>query len=184
MYIDDQAYERDGHSYRRILRRNSFRADGQVRHKTIANLSKCDDDEVAAVKLALKHKGNLQALTVVSEDVSTKQGQSVGALFLLQQLSRRLGITQSLGRCREAKLVLWLVFAAILEQGSRLSAVRLAQRQAVCDLLNLDSFNENDLYAAMDWLEQHQAERGHTSSSSCLPIFWHSNCAAFGKTRR
>ncbi len=61
----------------------------------------------AALRLALKHKGDLQALTVVSEDVSTKQGQSVGALFLLQQLAKQLGITQALGRSREAKLVLW-----------------------------------------------------------------------------
>ncbi len=157
MFIDDQTYERDGKTYRRVLMRNSFRVDGRVRHETIANLSKCEDKEIEALKLALKHKGDLQALTVVSEDVSTKQGQSVGALFLLRELAKRLGITQALGGCREAKLVLWLVFAAIMEQGSRLSAVRLAQRHAVCDLLNLDAFNEDDLYAAMDWLEQRQA---------------------------
>jgi len=137
--------------------RNSFRVDGRVRHETVANLSKCDDEEIEALKLALKHKGNLQSLVVVSEDASTRQGQSVGALFLLCQLARKLGITQALGGCREAKLVLWLVFAAIMEQGSRLSAVRLAQRHAVCELLNLDAFNEDDLYAAMDWLEERQA---------------------------
>jgi transposase len=157
MFIDDQTYERDGRTYRRVLIRNSFRVDGRVRHETVANLSKCEDEEIEALKLALKHKGNLQELANVSEDVSTKQGQSVGALFLLQQLAKKLGITKALGRCREAKLVLWLVFAAIMEPGSRLSAVRLAQRHAVCDLLNLDAFNEDDLYAAMDWLEQHQA---------------------------
>jgi len=156
MFIDDQTYERDGRTYRRVLMRNSFRSGGRVLHETIANLSKCDNEEIEALKLALKHKGNLQALAVVSEDVGTKQGQSVGALFLLRQLAQRLGITQALGRCREAKLVLWLVFAAVMEQGSRLSAVRLAQRHAVCDLLNLDAFNEDDLYAAMDWLEQRQ----------------------------
>ncbi len=156
MFIDDQTYERDGKTYRRVLMRNSFRSGGRVLHETVANLSKCDDEEIEALKLALKHKGELQALTVVSEDVSTKQGQSIGALFLLQHLAKRLGITQALGRCREAKLVLWLVFAAVMEQGSRLSAVRLAQRHAVCDLLNLDAFNEDDLYAAMDWLEQRQ----------------------------
>ena len=128
-----------------------------MRHETIANLSKCEDKEIAALKLALRHKGNLEALTVVSEDVSTKQGLSVGALFLLRQLAKKLGITQALGRSREAKLVLWMVFAAVIEQGSRLSAVRLAQRHAVCDLLNLDGFNEDDLYEAMDWLEERQA---------------------------
>lgn len=157
MFIDYQTYQRDGKTYRRVLMRNSFRVDGRVRHETVANLSKCGSEEIEALKLALKHKGNLQALAAVPEEVSTKQGQSVGALFLLRQLASKLGITQALGRCREAKLVLWMVFAATMEQGSRLSAVRLAQRHAVCDLLNLDSFNEDDLYVAMDWLAQRQA---------------------------
>lgn len=157
MFIDDQTYKRGDKTYRRVLMRNSFRVDGRVRHETVANLSKCDDEEIEALKLALRHKGDLKALAVVSEDVSTKQGPSVGALFLLRELAGKLGISQALGRCREAKLVLWLVFAAIMEQGSRLSAVRLAQRHAVCELLNLDAFNEDDLYAAMDWLEQRQA---------------------------
>ena len=84
MFIDDQTYERDGRTYRRVLLRNSFRAGGQVRHESIANLSKCNDEEIAALKLALKHKGDLQALTVISDEVSTKQCQSVGAVFLLR----------------------------------------------------------------------------------------------------
>ena len=37
--------------------------------------------------------------------------------------------------------------ARIIEHSSRLSAVRLARSHAVCDLLDLDSFNEDDLYA-------------------------------------
>jgi transposase len=156
MFIDDQTYERGGKTYRRVLMRNSFRVDGRVRHETVANLSKCEDEEIEALKLALKHKGNLKELASFPDAVSTKQGQSVGALFLLQQLANKLGITQALGGCRQAKLVLWLVFAATMEQGSRLSAARLAQRHAVCDLLNLESFNEDDLYSAMDWLAEHQ----------------------------
>ena len=49
-----------------------------------------------------------------------------------------------------------MVLATVIEQGSRLSATRLAQRHAVCDILNLDSFNEDDLYKAMDWLSERQ----------------------------
>lgn len=158
MFIDDQSYERDGRGYRRVLLRNSFRVGGKVRHETIANLSKCSDAEISAIKLALKHKDNLQVLEASAKQIKTRQGQSVGALLLLKQLAHRFGIRQALGSSREAKLVLWMVFAVIMEQGSRLSAVRLAQRHAVCDLLNLDAFTEDDLYAAMDWLESRQAK--------------------------
>jgi hypothetical protein len=39
---------------------------------------------------------------------------------------------------------------------SRLASVRLAQRHAVRDILDLEAFQEEDLYHAMDWLEAHQ----------------------------
>ena len=49
--------------------------------------------------------------------------------------------------------------AAVIAQGSRLSAVRLAQQQAACDVLGItESFHEDDLYQAMDWLETKQEE--------------------------
>jgi hypothetical protein len=52
---------------------------------------------------------------------------------------------------------LWQVVARVLEQGSRLSAVRLAQVHAACDVLGLRrGFDENDLYTNLTWLSQHQ----------------------------
>ena len=163
MFIDDQTYKRGGKTYRRVLMRSSFRTGGRVCHETVANLSSCATAEVEAIKLALKHKDRLEILDAIPGGTRTKQGLSVGALFLLHQLAKRLGIVSALGNSREAKLVLWLVCAAVMEQGSRLSATRLAQSHAVCDLLNLDSFNEDHLYGAMDWL----ANARHGSSLAC-----------------
>ncbi|MGH8646193.1 MAG: IS1634 family transposase [Gammaproteobacteria bacterium] len=48
--------------------------------------------------------------------------------------------------------------ARVLDQGSRLSAVRLASLHAACDVLGLDSFDEDDLYANLDWLDAQQAD--------------------------
>ena len=159
MYIDDQTYKvgkKNKKTYRRVLLRDSFREGGKVKHHTIANLSKLSDDEIAAMKLALKHKGNLAALADVAGETKTKQGASVGAVWLLHQLAKRLGIIKALGQSRSAKLVLWMVYARLIRQGSRLSAVRLARRHAVCDILGMDGFTEDDLYEAMDWLNERQ----------------------------
>lgn len=76
--------------------------------------------------------------------------------MILWNVARQIGLVKVFGRGRLAKLVLWLIFARLLEQGSRLSAVRLARRHAVCEILGLDSFNEDDLYEAMDWVDKHQ----------------------------
>jgi hypothetical protein len=62
-----------------------------------------------------------------------------------------------LGADRQGKLALWQVIARIIDQGSRLSAVRLATTHAACDLLQLDAFNEEDLYSNLAWLSEKQS---------------------------
>jgi transposase len=158
MFVDDSTYQRNNKTYRRVLLRNSYRVNGKVRHDTLANLSQCSDDEIDAIKFALKHKKQLKNfdITSIAKNVTTKQGLAVGAVWVFAKLAKRLGITKALGTSRDAKLSLWLVMAALIGQGSRLSAVRLAQRHAVCDVLKLNAFNEDDLYAAMDWLASRQ----------------------------
>jgi hypothetical protein len=69
-----------------------------------------------------------------------------------------VGIVQALGPSREGNLALWQVYAWAIGQVSRLAAVRLAGAHAACDILGLDAFNEEDLYANLDWLTDHRAQ--------------------------
>ncbi len=158
MYIDDQTrILASGKINRRVSLRNSYRVNGKVCHDTIANLSGCSDEEIDALKLALKHKSDLSELKNVQKELQIKQGMCVGSTWALAQMSKKLGIQKALGHSKEAKLVQWLIFATLIEQGSRLSAARLAKRHAACDILNIpDGFNEDSLYSAMDWLEKRQ----------------------------
>src|SRR5918996_1541464 len=154
MFIDDCPYTRHGKTYRRVLLRNSYRVDGTVRHDTLANLSQCADEEIEAIKFGLRHKGQLAKLAQRSQTVCLAQGLAVGVLF---QLAQSVGLVKALGKGRQGLLCLWLVFATVIAQGSRLSAVRLAQQHGACDVLKLDPFNEDHLYRAMDWLADRRA---------------------------
>jgi len=138
--------------YKRYLLRENYRENGKIKHRTIANLSKCSEEEIAAIRLALKHKKDLTKLAAASEVVSLHQGLSVGAVWLIFDMARELGIVEALGNSREGKIALWQVIARVISQGSRLSAVRLAGSHAACDILGLRAFNEDDLYANLDWL--------------------------------
>ena len=159
MHIDDQTYTSKGKTYRRVLLRNSYRVKGKVCHDTIASLTKCSDEEINALKLALKHKGKLSELKNIQEELRTEQGKSVGAVWLLAQLAKKLGIKKALGNSKEAKLILWLIFSTLIKQGSRLSATRLARSHGACDILGIeDGFNEDELYRAMDWVEGKQSK--------------------------
>ncbi len=122
----------------------------------IANLTHCSQEELDAIELALKHKGNLAALGSV-ENVELVEGLSVGAVWTVYEVARRRGIEKALGRSFQGKLGLWEVMARVIHPGSRLSAVRLAQVHAACDVLGMRrGFDENDLYANQRWLSERQ----------------------------
>ena len=157
MYVDTSTITRHGKRYTRYLLRTSYRERGQVKHRTLANLSTCSLEEIEAIRWALRHKYDLTPLDAVPDQLVLCQGLSVGALWLVYALAQQLGIVRALGPTRAGQLALWQVIARVIDQGSRLSAVRLAGMHAVCDVLGLETFNEEDLYENLDWLCDHQA---------------------------
>ena len=144
-------------SHRCILLRQAYRDNGKPKNRTIANLTHCNPKEVAALRLALEHKNDLAVLGSLSASVQLREGASVGSVWAVYQVARRLGLEGALGTDFSGKLALWQVMARAIEQGSRLSAVRLAQRHAAGDVLGLRrGFDENDLYDNLVWLRDRQ----------------------------
>ena len=127
-----------------ILLRQSLRRGKRVVKQTLANLSSWPPARVEALRRLLR--GELDHLT----DASPTCGPVFGLLFALKQLADQLGLSAALGKTRLAKLALFLVLARVAHQGSRLSAVRWARDHAVAEVLALGSFDEDDLYAALD----------------------------------
>src|SRR5262250_1583710 len=157
MYIDTSHITRGGKTYTRHLLRESYRANGKVLHRTIANVSHCSKAEIEAMRLALRHKEELEHLGTIQDAITLKQGLSFGAVWTVYHVARRLGIEKALGTTRAGKLALWQVMARVIDQGSRLAAVRLARSHAACDVLGLDTFDEDTLYDNLDWLAHRQA---------------------------
>lgn len=156
MYIDKPFNVVNGKRHQRVLLRESYRENGKVCHRTVANLSACKPEEIAAIELALKHKHDLASLGT-SQPFELRQGDSIGAVWLLNEVATRIGLVDALGRDRAGKLALWQVIARALRQGSRLGAVRLAKSHAVAEVLGLEGFNEDHLYPNLAWLSEQQA---------------------------
>lgn len=155
MYIDTSKIIRGSKTYIRKLLRTSFRENGKVKHKTIANLSECSDEEIAALKLALKNKKDLSKL-ISLKDIQTTLGKRFGAAWALSVIADRIGVKKALGNSPDAKLALLQITARVIEQGSRLSAVRLAKRHSICEILGINSLTEDDLYSNLSWLADQQ----------------------------
>lgn len=116
-------------TYESVWLRESYREGGQVKTRNIANLKHCKPEEIAAIELALKHKDDLSVLGSM-QDLEIKEGPSIGALWAVFRTAAGLGLTKALGSDFQGKLALWQVLARVLDQGSRLSAARLAKAAA------------------------------------------------------
>ena len=155
MYVDISISGRS----RRVLLRESYREDGKVKKRTLANISNCSDESIAILQLALRHSDQLPELLSGTAEIEMSHGKSVGAVFVAMEIARRCGIVSSLGSGREADLALWQIIARLIDQGSRLSAVRLHQTHALAEAIGLKKgFNEEALYKNLAWLAEHQAE--------------------------
>ena len=156
MHVEEGKTRIGGKEYTRVLIRDSYRDGNKVKHRTIANISKCSPNEILAIKLALKYKENLADFLIDHNDIDTNQGLSVGAVFSLFKTAQDLNIVKALGNTEKAKRALWMILARLIEPGSRMANVRLAQRHAVIDILGMEKFNEDDLYDALDWIDTNQ----------------------------
>ncbi len=162
MHIHRVKSKQGNRVYEQILLRESYREPGAkrsaVKKRTLINLTKYSPEVVAAIELALKHKNDLSTLTSIKE-VKLEQGLSVGGVFAVFAVAKRLGIQKALGSHQAGKLALWQVIARVLSQGSRLSAVRLAKTFAACEVVGFTrGFCEDQLYENLTWLAENQQE--------------------------
>lgn len=141
----------DRNSKPAILLRESYREGGKVKTRTIANLTKWPPKRITAMERLCK--GEFDGWTG-GEVIS---GEVFGVLFALKHLGDQVGITRVLGPSTSGRLVLFLTLARIAHGGSRLSAMRWAGQHAVSDVPGAEGFDEDDLYAALDWLAGQQA---------------------------
>ena len=148
MYIDSVP---NRNSPPAILLRESTRVGKKTVKRTIANLSSWPRGKVEALKQVLSGK---EIITSSEPEC----GKVWAVLDVLNQVCDEIGLSDAVGNSRMAKLVKFLIFARLGHQGSRLSAVRWAKDHCVGEILDLNGFDENDLYEALDWIAERQEE--------------------------
>lgn len=196
MYISKSTSKRpSGKIYVSVLLRESYREDGKVKKRTLMNLSGRSEDEIKAIEFALKNVN--KGFNFNCDQIKTVQGKSIGSICLLYEIAKKVGIVKALGNSFHARLALWLIFARILEQGSRLSAVRLHSFYDIASVIKLEKgFDENNLYDCLHWLDENQEliEDNLFKSEESSKFYWydvtssyfegeHNDFAMFGHNR-
>ncbi|MEW6296103.1 MAG: IS1634 family transposase, partial [Candidatus Diapherotrites archaeon] len=142
--------------YTTILLMKSIRQGKKVDHKTIANITKWPPHIISALEFSLKG-GKIEEIKEIGE-YQRKQGKSYGALKVVVEVARWLGIEESLGRNRPAILALIMIAGQIISQRSRWYIANFwSKGQAIDEVFKKEiRFDEDDLYETLVWLSENQ----------------------------
>ena len=139
--------------HEQILLRESYREDGKVKTRTIANLTNKPKEQVIAIAEALKGKKD--------EKVSTKnlkQGRTIGLSLVIYFIMKLLGMVKIIGKGFGGKIALLLIASRIVIQSSRLQALYWAKKEdKILDILGFsedesEKLDNKNIYLGLDYL--------------------------------
>jgi hypothetical protein len=137
-----------------ILLRESFREGKKVRKRTLANLTHWPAHIVETLRLALAGETLAPKEKLLRIERSLPHGHVEALLFFIRHigLEKMISSTPS----RERDLVMAMLVDRLVHSSSKLATTRLWNSSTLAEELDVKGCDENDLYAAMDWLLDRQ----------------------------
>jgi hypothetical protein len=140
-----------------VLLRESYREEGKVKKRTLLNLSQWPPALVEGLRILLKG-----GHAVPGDGLTIHRSLPHGHVAAVLGTVRRIGLDKLLGGSepRHCDLILALLVSRIIHPASKLATARdLSAATASTSLgrvLDLGSVDEDELYAALDWLGERQ----------------------------
>ena len=139
--------------YESILVRRTYRDGARVRHETLANLSALPAEAVSAIEATLKGERLVPAGQAVTITASVPHGH----VAAVHAAAVQLGLPALLGPAgRPRDLALALIISRAVRPGSKLSTLTWWNDTTLGADLGVTEASTDDIYAAMDWLEDRQ----------------------------
>jgi hypothetical protein len=145
-----------GKEYVSVLLRQSYREDGKVKHRTLASLTALPPAVIELIERSLRGERFLPAGEALSIRRSLPHGHVAAVLGLLRSLGLPALFDRRPSRLRD--LATALVAARLIEPASKLATATLLGQTTLGACLGVEGADENELYAAMDWLLERQAK--------------------------
>jgi Transposase DDE domain len=145
-----------------ILLRESYREDGKVKNRTLANLSSWPEAKVDALTRVLK--GQPPPAAPLDEAFEITRSLPHGHVAAVLGTARQLSLDELIDPVpsRHRDLVVAMAVAQVLAPDSKLAIARGLREETAAsslgEVLGLGSCDEDDLYAAMDYLHDRQEQ--------------------------
>jgi transposase len=154
MHVSTTKRRSGENEYTATLLRRSYRQDGKVKKETLANLSHLPPEAIDAIRRVLAG----ETLMNVADAFEIERSLPAGHVNAALAMARRLELPKLLDRspCRERDLCVAMIVSRVICPGSKLATVRTLAQSTLASELGVQSADEDDLYAAMDWLFQRQ----------------------------
>jgi hypothetical protein len=137
------------------LLRESVREGKHVRKRTLANLSSLPIEQIEAIRRILKG----ERLGPIEDGLEVVRSRAHGHVEAVRTAMRRLGFDKLIDArpSRERNLIVAMVVERILApEASKLGMTRAWTDTTLGEDLGVADANEDELYAAMDWLVERQ----------------------------
>jgi len=140
--------------YRTHLLRRSYREAGLVKNETLGNLSHLPEALVEIIRRSLKG----ESFVPLGEAFEVSASRAQGHVHAVAQALRRLDLAALIASkaCPERDRVLAMIAARVLAPHSKLATTRWWHTTTLAEDFGVADTDEEDLYAAMDWLLERQ----------------------------
>ena len=154
MHVVTNKFRRGETEYTSTLLRRSYREDGKVKKETLANLSHLPQDAIDAIRKVLAGRTLMDTEDAFVIESSLPAGHVNAALVM----ARRLELGKLLDRSpsRQRDLCMAMILCRVIAPGSKLQTVRSLGQSTLASELGVEGADEDELYAAMDWLIERQ----------------------------
>jgi transposase len=154
MHVSTTTRRSGDREYTATLLRRSYRQDGKVKKETLANLSHLPPAAIDAIRRVLAG----ETLIGAEDAFEIERSLPAGHVNAVLAIARRLELAKVLDRssCRERDLCMAMIVGRVICPGSKLGMARTLGQSTLASELGVEGADEDDLYAAMDWLLERQ----------------------------
>ena len=144
-----------------FLLRETYREDGKVKNRTLANLSKLPIERIETLRAALRGD---PLVSIGDNGFEIRRSLPHGHVLAVLTIARRIGLEDLLPRRapqRRRDLALALIVARLLDPAAKLATARMLDSATASHslgaTLGLGSVTAREIYATLDWFGGEQA---------------------------